>query len=150
MAFKACDTPADCTKGPRSRPQEQAEQWHAPHPHPHTLYLAGKIGIGRAGRNARLVENREHPPGPGLNEGDALPVVFEVDLVPVDAFGHVFGLLELEDKVDKVLLELLVGVVDAELLEPVDGEELEAEDVEHRCLARRLVRAREPVRINLF
>ena len=41
-------------------------------------------------------------------------------LLPVDPLSDVLSLLELEDELNEVLLQLLVGVVDAELFEPAD------------------------------
>ena len=52
------------------------------------------------------------------------------DLVEGDAFGGVQALLRLEGRHGKVALELLVGEVDAQLLEGVRLEDLEPEDIE--------------------
>ena len=51
-------------------------------------------------------------------------------MLPVDGLQVVLLLLHLEDVLHEELLQVLVGVVDAELLEAVRVEVLEAEDVE--------------------
>ena len=57
-------------------------------------------------------------------------VVNELDVPPLDGLEVVLLLLQLEDVLHEELLEVLVGEVDAELLEGVGGEVLEAEDVQ--------------------
>jgi hypothetical protein len=57
---------------------------------------------------------------PYLEHLNAVGIVGKFDLGPVDTFLVVLGLLELEDKVGKELLQLFVGVVDTQLLERVD------------------------------
>ena len=61
---------------------------------------------------------------------DALGVVLPLDARPDDALGRVDLLLGLEERDRKVLVQLLVGEVDEELLERVLLEVLEAVDVE--------------------
>ena len=56
-------------------------------------------------------------------------VVFECDALPLDAFLLVLLLLQCEHVLVELLLELLVGVVDAELLKRVLSENLEPKDV---------------------
>lgn len=56
-------------------------------------------------------------------------VVDELDMLPIDALVIIFLLLQLEYMLHEELLEILVGVVDAELLEAIVIEVLEAEDV---------------------
>ena len=53
-------------------------------------------------------------------------IVHELDVGPVDLLALVLGLLHLEDMLVEVLLQLLVRQVDAELLEVVLFELLEA------------------------
>ena len=81
--------------------------------------LTGKVMVGSSRRDASLVQYRQHPRRLGFNQRQALAIIFEFYLLPVNALGYILGLFKFEDKVDKVLLELLVGVVDAELFEPV-------------------------------
>ena len=57
-------------------------------------------------------------------------IINEADLLPVDALLVVLLLLHLEDVRHEELLKVLVGVVDAELLEAVRVKVLEAKDVE--------------------
>ena len=54
----------------------------------------------------------------------------------LDALTHVFLLLKLEYVAVEELVQLLVAVVDAELLERVALEDLEAEDIQHLDLER--------------
>ena len=56
-------------------------------------------------------------------------IINEADLLPVDALLVVLLLLHLEDVRHEELLKVLVGVVDAELLEAVGVKVLKAEDV---------------------
>ena len=64
----------------------------------------------------------------------------------LDAFSQVLLLLRLESQLDKQLLELLVAVVDAELLESVGAKDLKAVDVEktHDVLPRLVLQRRQP------
>ena len=55
-----------------------------------------------------------------VDEVEALLVVDELDVLPLDALALVLGLLRLEDVPVELLLQPLVGVVDAQLLERVD------------------------------
>ena len=52
-------------------------------------------------------------------------------MLPADVLVVVLLLLQLEDVLHEELLQVLVGEVDAELLEGVRAEVLEAEDVKH-------------------
>ncbi|GIX62627.1 DHHA2 domain-containing protein, putative [Babesia caballi] len=83
-----------------------------------------------AGQVALLVDHHEQPVGAALEELDAVGVVGEVEGVPGDALGGVELLLAAEDEVVEEVLQRLVGEVDAELLEGVVLEALEAEDVQ--------------------
>ena len=60
-----------------------------------------------------------------------LLVVRKQNVLPVDSLARVLGLLQLEDVLDEELLQILVGVVDADLLETVQTESLEPEYVQH-------------------
>ncbi len=66
-----------------------------------------------------------------LDELNTRLVVIELNEGPPDLLAHVLLLLQLEHMLAELLLQLLVGVVDAELLEAVLAERLEAVDVEH-------------------
>ena len=77
-----------------------------------------------------LVEQGEDADVFRLEELEHGGVVGEVDALPRHALGLVLELLLAEDVCVELLLELLVGEVDAELLERVRLEVLEAEDVE--------------------
>lgn len=57
-------------------------------------------------------------------------VIHEFNMSPVDLLLVVFGLFHLEYVADEELLEVLVGVVDAQLLETVRLEVFEAENIQ--------------------
>lgn len=61
-------------------------------------------------------------------------VVRELNVTPVDALAPVLLLLHLEHKLVKLLLQRLVGIVDAQLLKVVVLEVLEAKNVKHTCV----------------
>ena len=82
------------------------------------------------GRLALRVEQAEDTERRLLDELDAGLVVGIVDADAADALLGVDLLLHLEDELEEELVQLLVGEVDAQLLEGVDLEDLEAEDVE--------------------
>ena len=65
-----------------------------------------------------------------LNQVNSLLVVHELDLTPRNVLLPVLLLLHLEHVVIEVLLQFLIGVVYAQLLETVLLEYLEAEDVQ--------------------
>ena len=65
-----------------------------------------------------------------------------VDLVEFDAFGDVGLLLEFERVLIEVLLQLLIGVVDAKLLKAIVFENFKAENVEDANGARALLAGR--------
>jgi len=67
-----------------------------------------------------------------LDQADDEVVVNKLDALECHALLLILALLEFEDGIRKVLLQLLVAEVDAELLERVDIKDLEAKDVEHR------------------
>jgi len=58
-------------------------------------------------------------------------VVKVLHLRPGDPLLRVLLLLRLERELDEVLLKLLIAVIDAQLLETIHGENLEAVDVKH-------------------
>mmetsp|Transcript_18537 Transcript_18537/g.55887 ORF Transcript_18537/g.55887 Transcript_18537/m.55887 type:complete len:300 (-) Transcript_18537:1458-2357(-) len=90
-------------------------------------------GVRRLGVDALLVQKRQDADalgGPGLDEVHAQLVVLEVHVRPVDALAAVHLLLQLEQVPVELLLQALVGVVDAQLLEAVLLEALEAVDVQ--------------------
>lgn len=70
---------------------------------------------------ALIVKDAEQAVGLGLVELQAARVVDELDVDPVDALALVLLLFVLEDVLVEVVLQVLVGVVDAELLETVPG-----------------------------
>mmetsp|Transcript_9537 Transcript_9537/g.20903 ORF Transcript_9537/g.20903 Transcript_9537/m.20903 type:complete len:591 (-) Transcript_9537:776-2548(-) len=93
--------------------------------------LVAEALVGALRHDALLVEDREDSGRLGLQDVDGVRVVGEVEGVPGDALAGVKLLLELEDEGVEELLQPLVGEVDAELLEGVHLEALEAEDVQH-------------------
>jgi hypothetical protein len=68
---------------------------------------------------ALIVQDAEESVGLGLVELETARVVDKLDVDPVDAFALVLLLLVLENVLVEVVLQVLVGVVNAELLETV-------------------------------
>ena len=69
----------------------------------------------------------------GLDEVQHVLVVHKLDVAPLDGLALVLGLLHLEDVLVEVLLQLLVGQVDAKLLKVVLLELLKACRAERRA-----------------
>mmetsp|Transcript_4468 Transcript_4468/g.6564 ORF Transcript_4468/g.6564 Transcript_4468/m.6564 type:complete len:225 (+) Transcript_4468:1368-2042(+) len=69
-----------------------------------------------------------------LQQGKALAIVHKVGALYLQALGLHQGSLLKERVAVEVTLQLLIGVVDAELLEPILCKRLEPEDVEHSHL----------------
>ena len=91
------------------------------------------VNVGQVaafGHVALLREQLEDAARRLLDELDAGRVIGEGDVRKLDLFGQVQLLLQSEDVVIEEAVQLLVGVVDAQLLERVAAEVFEAEDVE--------------------
>lgn len=73
-----------------------------------------------------LVQQVQNAQGLLFNEVQHILVVHKGDVAPIDSLALVLGLLHLEDVAVEVLLQLLVGQVDAELLEVILLELLKA------------------------
>ena len=127
--------------------------WLFERPHVGQLRVDGlqKICVGTSRlQHELLVEELEDGWGSRLfNHGDGGLVVLEGDALPLNTLLLVLLLLEGEHVLIKLLLQLLVGVVDAELFEGVLREDLEAEDVEQADKSQ-LVLLTFPVRLCLF
>jgi hypothetical protein len=67
----------------------------------------------------------------GLDQITANLVVEEIDVLPLDALLVVLLLFGLERELDENLLQTLVDIVDAELLETVLAKDLKAVDIEN-------------------
>mmetsp|Transcript_10299 Transcript_10299/g.25211 ORF Transcript_10299/g.25211 Transcript_10299/m.25211 type:complete len:288 (-) Transcript_10299:871-1734(-) len=80
--------------------------------------------------NALFVQNLKYACAGLINKIEHVLVVWKWNELPQYTLAFVFLLLEFEHEFVKLLLQRLVGVVDAKLLECVDLECLEAEDVE--------------------
>ena len=87
----------------------------------------GVVGFGEP---TLFVQEGEDAHGLLQQVDGRLQIQPEVDELPLDAFALVFLLLQDEHGVVEELLQLLVGVVDAQLFEGVDLEDLETGDVE--------------------
>jgi hypothetical protein len=97
------------------------------------VQLVDQRGVGALLEAALLVEQRDDA-ALVLDQLDAVAAIGKLDHVPLHALGDVLALLELKERVVELLLQLLVGVVDVELLERVDLEVLKAERCrECRC-----------------
>mmetsp|Transcript_112857 Transcript_112857/g.320084 ORF Transcript_112857/g.320084 Transcript_112857/m.320084 type:complete len:301 (+) Transcript_112857:3479-4381(+) len=93
--------------------------------------LVAESLVRPVGHQALLIEHREHARPLGLQQVHGVLVVGEVQRIPVDAFPLIELLLQLENEGVEELLKTLVREVDAELLEGVELEALEAENIEH-------------------
>ena len=78
-----------------------------------------------------FVEQRQDAHGLFEQVDGGLQIESKVDKLPLDTFAFVLFLFEDEHGVVEELLQLLVGVVDAQLLERVDLENFETGDVEN-------------------
>ena len=86
--------------------------------------------VGALGKAALLVDQGDDVHRFHSDQVQYALVVFEGDVAPVDVLVVVLLLFEFEDVMDEELLEVLVGVVDAQLFEAVALEILEAEDIQ--------------------
>ena len=92
--------------------------------------LLRKLLVGGRGEHARLVEEGDDARVLLLDQVQDVLVVHELDVGPIDGLALVLFLFLLEHVLVEVLLELLVGEVDAKLLKGVRLERLKAVDVE--------------------
>ena len=99
--------------------------------------LVAQREVGRPRHGNLVLQDREEPMGDALKEVQTALVVLERDAAPVDILRLVLPLLLLEQVAGEELLQLLVGKVDAELLEAVGFEALEPENVQDRDARRR-------------
>lgn len=86
--------------------------------------------IGGSWKSALLVQQSEEAHRLAEQHVEHGPVVRELDQIDRYPLRHVLLLLPREDMLVEIILYLLVGYVDAQLLERVPGEVLEAEYVE--------------------
>mmetsp|Transcript_1364 Transcript_1364/g.3357 ORF Transcript_1364/g.3357 Transcript_1364/m.3357 type:complete len:470 (-) Transcript_1364:1589-2998(-) len=91
----------------------------------------GPIPIATSWQPAFVVKHGQDSDLALLDGVQAILVVREGDEGPLDLLRLVLGLLELEDEFVELLLQGLVGEVDAQLLERVDGETLETENIQN-------------------
>lgn len=83
-------------------------------------------GWAHPGKATLLIQGVEDAQGLLLNQVQHVLVVHKLNVAPVDGLTLVLGLLHFEDMLVEMLLQLLVGQVDAELLEVVLLEALKA------------------------
>ena len=76
------------------------------------------------GELALLVDERDDVHGFDGDHVQSVLVVGELDVLPVDVLQVVLLLLQLEDVTHEELLQVLVGEVDAQLLEAAGGREV--------------------------
>mmetsp|Transcript_18616 Transcript_18616/g.51270 ORF Transcript_18616/g.51270 Transcript_18616/m.51270 type:complete len:330 (+) Transcript_18616:664-1653(+) len=95
----------------------------------HRQELRDKILVGSLWAHALLIEHRNDAQL-GLDQSQHWRVVLELYAVPWDALVGVLLLHGLEHIQSELLLQLLICIVDAKLLEAVDGKGLKAKDVE--------------------
>ena len=94
------------------------------------VQVSSELLVVGAGDDTLFIEEGEDSCVFAVNEVEDFLIVGEGDKFPEDAFAFVLVLLQFEDVFVELLLERLVGVVDADLLEVVRLEGLKAEDVE--------------------
>lgn len=89
---------------------------------------------------ALVVQHTQQPAGFSFYELQTPRIVREAYVCPADALAAVLLLFVLEHVLVEVVLQVLVGVVDAQLLEAVARTEvLEAEYVEDACNEKNIV-----------
>ena len=98
----------------------------------HKLLQEGVVVAFR--HNAHVVEARLDAPTLALNQLHTRSVVHKVGLDEFDALARIELALEHEVEVVEVQLQLLIGKIDAKLLEVIGLEDLEPKNVEHRHL----------------
>jgi len=81
-------------------------------------------------KHAGFIEKSNDSRGFLLNEVQDILVVDELNVAPVDGLLGVLFLLHLEYMLIKMLLELLIGQIDTELLKTVEFEAFKAIDIE--------------------
>ena len=82
------------------------------------------------GKLALLINERDDVHGFDGDHVQSILVVGELDVLPVDVFQVVLLLLQLEDVTHEELLQVLVGEVDAQLLEAAKRQQVTNEDDE--------------------
>jgi hypothetical protein len=90
--------------------------------------IAPLLGVPSDGQ-ALFVEHRQYPRTCLADHVDDGAIVGEIQGIPLNSLSGVQGFFVLEDHLVEVLLQKLIGVVDAQLLEGVELEELKAKDV---------------------
>mmetsp|Transcript_24017 Transcript_24017/g.69012 ORF Transcript_24017/g.69012 Transcript_24017/m.69012 type:complete len:722 (-) Transcript_24017:1240-3405(-) len=95
------------------------------------IQVPRKLLIGRLGNDALLVKQGKDARMLHIDQIQNVLVVREGNELPQNALLFVFLLLHLEHELVELLLERLIGVVDAQLLKVVDLEGFEAEDIQH-------------------
>mmetsp|Transcript_18142 Transcript_18142/g.28168 ORF Transcript_18142/g.28168 Transcript_18142/m.28168 type:complete len:513 (+) Transcript_18142:2466-4004(+) len=91
----------------------------------------GPIAIAPLGQTTLIVQHGQQSTGPGLDQIQTILIVREIDELPLNLFTLVLRLLHFENEFVELLLQRLVGEVDAQLFEAVDGKAFEAENVQH-------------------
>ena len=94
------------------------------------MELIAQRSIRALGKAALFVDQRDDIHGLDGDQIEYALIVFEGNVFPIDVFVVVLLLFEFEDVMNEELLEILIGVIDAQLFETVALEVLEAEDVQ--------------------
>lgn len=89
-----------------------------------TGILGGRKASPDLRKVALLINERQHVQRLGSQHVKGGLVVLVANACPVDAFPRVLLLLQLENVPDKELLQLLIGKIDAQLLEADEGTEI--------------------------
>lgn len=93
--------------------------------------LSDEGSVASLGHDSLLVHERNETSRRALNKIDAGHVVLKLDVAPGDCLLLVLLLLGPKHVLVELLVKLLVGIVDAELLERVLLKHLEPIDVEY-------------------
>ena len=95
---------------------------------------ASKAPAACLGEAALLIQEIQDAQRLALYEVQHILIVYKLDVGPVNLLSLVLSLLHLEDVLVEVLLELLIGQIDAELLKVVLLEALKACSMAQRSL----------------
>ena len=75
--------------------------------------------VGSLGELAFLIEKRDDTQRARFHQLDAILIVVEFDVGPIDFLAGILLLFELENRLIEKLLQLFVGIIDTKLLEAV-------------------------------
>eukprot|EP00732_Lithocolla_globosa_P000970 Lithocolla_globosa_v1_NODE_401_length_4166_cov_3.956458.p2 type:complete len:157 gc:universal NODE_401_length_4166_cov_3.956458:1282-812(-) len=95
------------------------------------IQLCQEADIRALWNNQFFVQNGENTNSLSSDEVDHGLIIDEVDMIPLDSFCHIDGLLQFEGVVIEVLLKHLIGKIDAKLLERIELENLKPKNIQN-------------------